>query len=226
MYFSGIGSPRQTSVTGLPLPSARLISSHLHPDISSPHRRYSLMLMQMAQITDHDLTHTPVNVRHLGTGINFNSSSSFPHHRNVYISGVLDCSPCETTPSGCIPIPIPEGDAFYPQVDPQSNEPKCIPVTRSLPSRLTLGYREQMNQVTAYLDSSFIYGSDTCEMKKLRLFSGGRMNVTDRGDLKPLMPETDLNPECRSNSKVCFRAGVLFIYSSNFKVTEFDVCFR
>lgn len=119
----------------------------------------------------------------------------------------MDCSPCQTTSSGCIPIPIPDGDTFFPNQDQDMDVPRCIPVTRSLPSRLTLGYREQMSQVTAYLDSSFIYGSDTCEMKELRLFSGGKMNVTDRGDAKPLMPETDRNPECRSGSKVCFRAG-------------------
>lgn len=190
IYDDGIGSPRQTGVTGVPLPGARLISSTLHTDAKAPHQRYALMLMQIAQIVDHDLTHTPVNSKHLGLG-------------------VLDCTPCSNTITGCIPIPIPPNDPFYPNIDPITNQAKCIPVTRSLPSRLTLGRREQMNQVTAYLDGSFIYGSDICENRQLRTFHGGKLNVTEQKDAKPLMPETASNPECRSDSNICFRAGKL-----------------
>lgn len=50
-----------TSVTGLPLPSPRLVSAMSHPDISHLHGRYTLMLMQFAQILDHDITFTPVH---------------------------------------------------------------------------------------------------------------------------------------------------------------------
>lgn len=150
--------------------------------------------MQLAQIIDHDLTHTPVNARHLGLGI-------------------LDCTSCSNTITGCIPIPIPPGDPFYPQKDRQTGQDRCIPVTRSLPSRLTLGRREQMNQVTAYLDASFIYGSDTCEAKILRSFHNGMLNVTERDEKKPLLPEWDANPECRADSNICFRAGKVEIYS-------------
>lgn len=73
---------------------------------------------------------------------------------------------------------------------------------------LKSGPREQMNQLTAYLDVSFVYGSDVCEAKSLRSFFGGRLNVTKhpfRG--KPLLPEIFAHPECRSESKVCFQAG-------------------
>lgn len=59
--FSGVGSPRSLSVLGQPLPSPRAISTSVHSDTSRPHTRYSLMVMQIAQITDHDLTFTPVN---------------------------------------------------------------------------------------------------------------------------------------------------------------------
>jgi len=48
-------------VTGVPLPSARLVSAMSHPDISHLHGRYTLMLMQFAQILDHDITFTPVH---------------------------------------------------------------------------------------------------------------------------------------------------------------------
>lgn len=77
-----------------------------------------------------------------------------------------------------------------------------------MPGQLTLGYREQLNQVTAYIDASFVYGSDVCESKILRSFSGGRMNTTIvRRNSKPLMPQITTHPECKNPSKVCFRGG-------------------
>lgn len=187
--FSGIGSPRQTSINGYPLPSARLISSTLHSDRVNSHSRYSLMLMQFAQILDHDLTHTPVNRGHLGRGI-------------------IDCSPCDsatTVHPDCIPITIASNDTFFP--NSENGREKCIPVTRSLPGRLTLGYREQMSQVTAYIDASFVYGSDRCEAEILRTFSSGFLNSTRKYNRKDLLPEIDTHPECRSRNGICFRAG-------------------
>ncbi|KAJ9587988.1 hypothetical protein L9F63_028204, partial [Diploptera punctata] len=187
-----IGSPRALSVSGKPLPSPRLISVSVHPDTSRPHVRYSLMFMQFAQLLDHDLTHTPVNKGFVGESI-------------------LDCQPCDamtTVHPECFPIPVPEGDPYFPKVNITTGKPMCIPVTRSMPGQLTLGYREQLNQVSAYVDSSFVYGSDVCEMNTLRAFTSGKMNITRspaRG--KPLMPQITTHPECKSSSKVCFRAG-------------------
>ena len=82
-YDDGLMSPRSRSVTGSPLPrfefsrhfqfvyisnvsclftfSPRLVSVNIHNDVSAPHVRYSLMMMQWGQFVDHDLTHTPVN---------------------------------------------------------------------------------------------------------------------------------------------------------------------
>ena len=60
-YDDGLMSPRGRSVTGAPLPSPRLVSVNIHNDVSAPHVRYSLMMMQWGQFVDHDITHTPVN---------------------------------------------------------------------------------------------------------------------------------------------------------------------
>ena len=54
-------SPRDRSVSGSPLPSPRLISVNIHNDVSAPHVRYNLMVMQWGQFIDHDITFTPVN---------------------------------------------------------------------------------------------------------------------------------------------------------------------
>uniref|UniRef100_A0A0K8SGF7 Peroxidasin n=3 Tax=Lygus hesperus TaxID=30085 RepID=A0A0K8SGF7_LYGHE len=190
VYNDGVGAPRSRSAQGGPLPSPRTISSRIHNDVSDPHTRYSLFLMQFSQITDHDLTFTPVNKGFVGEGI-------------------LNCRPCDSKTSvhpECFPIPIPEGDPFFPSQDSNGNR-LCIPATRSMPGQLTLGPREQMNQLTAYLDLSFMYGSDTCGAANLRMFTGGKLNFTYVPGRKPLLPESARNAECRSPNRICFHAG-------------------
>ncbi|XP_054258941.1 uncharacterized protein LOC128983605 [Macrosteles quadrilineatus] len=191
-YEDGLGKPRSTSVSGKPLPSPRLVSRSVHTDTSRLHTRYSLLVMQIAQITDHDLTFTPVN-------------------KGFINDGILNCLSCDsmiTVHPQCFPIPVPEGDPFFPSVNDTNGEPYCIPATRSMPGQRTLGPREQINQLTAYLDMSFVYGSDACEARMLRSFSGGKLNYTrspTRG--RDLLPEIYDHIECRSPDKLCFIAG-------------------
>lgn len=59
--FPGVSRPRINSVTGTPLPSPRIVSTVIHPDISNLHTRYTLMVMQFAQFLDHELTMTPIH---------------------------------------------------------------------------------------------------------------------------------------------------------------------
>jgi peroxidase len=52
---------------------------------------------------------------------------------------------------------------------------------RSIPAPRTdcnFGPREQVNQVTAWIDGSNVYASDRAEAKRLRLLRGGRLRVT------------------------------------------------
>ena len=189
-YDDGLMSPRSRSVTGAPLPSPRLISVNIHNDVSAPHVRYSLMLMQWAQFVDHDLTHTPVN--------------------RGFSSSILDCKACDSQTRlhpECLPIPIPQGDPYFPQINITSGEEFCLGFTRSMPGQLTLGFREQINQITSFADASNVYGSDVCEMRELRSFFGGRLNSTSARGAKDLLPLTDENEECKSKSGFCFEAG-------------------
>lgn len=66
----------------------------------------------------------------------------------------------------------------------------------------TLGPREQINQVTAYLDGSTIYGSSVEEANDLRLFRGGLMKTQPGppGATKGLLPPEDNVIDCRSKN--------------------------
>ena len=74
---------------------------------------------------------------------------------------------------------------------------------------LLSGPREQLNQNTAFVDASHIYGQDICQADSLRDFSGGKMQWTPspiHGG-KIMMPTTETNKECKSELGKCYVAG-------------------
>ncbi|XP_028027075.1 uncharacterized protein LOC114240650 [Bombyx mandarina] len=190
VYEDGVSRPRINSVTGTPLPSPRVISTVIHPDISNLHTRYTLMVMQFAQFLDHELTMTPI-------------------HKGFHES-IPDCRSCDsprTVHPECNPFPVPRGDHYYPEVNVTSGERLCFPFMRSLPGQQQLGPREQVNQNTPYIDGSVIYGENPCIFRKLRGFNG-RLNATNNPfNGKDLLPRSDSHPECKAASGYCFIAG-------------------
>lgn len=67
-------------------------------------------------------------------------------------------------------------------------------------------------QVTAFVDASNVYGSTLCEMRRLRAFVGGRLNVTkNTAGGKPLLPQVGALNE-RSSSETC----ILTLYEGQF----------
>lgn len=189
-YEDNVNRPRLNSVTGSPLPSPRLVSTMIHADISNLHNRYSLMLMQYAQFLDHDITFTPVQIG--------------------FFASIPDCRACDsprTVHPECMPIPVPRADHHYPQVNRSTGERLCFSFMRSLPGQQHLGAREQINQNSAYLDISQVYGEHSCMARDLRSY-GGRLNVT-RHPIKgkDLLPQSPVHPECKAPSGYCFIAG-------------------
>ncbi len=175
------------------LPNPRQISALVHGERSTPSdsKRYTIALMQFGQFLDHDITLTPMMRQRNGS--------------------LENCWSCDSMSSEvCMPIPIPEGDEFFPSRNPRSGEKKCMDFVRSVPT-VRRGVREQINKVTAWLDSSHIYGSFLCHTNNLRQGLDGKMKVLPHPlgttAFKPLMPRHATNHECDSPSGLCFNAG-------------------
>ena len=88
------------------------------------------------------------------------------------------------TPDEPVPIPVPTGDPFF---DPLSTGAAVIDFSRSVhTSNPTLqSPRQQMNQITAFLDGSNVYGSDPVRALTLRRLDGSGKLLTSPGDLLP-----------------------------------------
>ena len=63
----------------------------------------------------------------------------------------------------------------------------------------------KQNQITHWLDSSAVYGSNPKRMRELRSFSNGRLRNQFTNDGEELPPD-DLTENCR-NGSVCLLAG-------------------
>ena len=185
---------------GFLLPSARTVSL----EIASAHHitqdeEYTHMLMQWGQFLDHDMDFVPMAA----------SNARFSDGRH--------CNETCENQSPCFPIPVPQND-------PRIVRHRCIGVTRSSAmcgSGMTsvffqaMAPRQQINQLTSYIDASNVYGSSDHEASLLRDFA------TERGWLrtgivspsgKPLLPANINSPvDCQVDPNTahipCFLAG-------------------
>jgi peroxidase len=110
-----------------------------------------------------------------------------------------------------MPISVPPGDPFF---DPFFTNLQTISFRRALfdPSTGTSSPREQVNEITGYIDGSNVYGSTPERAAWLRTGSGGRLKVTDTpvGTLLPFNDGTQPNagsPEAPDLSTSSFLAG-------------------
>ena len=89
-------------------------------------------------------------------------------------------SPIET-----FDIDVPQGDPWF---DPNGTGVEQIPLDRSLYAVDGAAVRQQVNQITAFIDGSNVYGSDQARALELRTLDGtGRLKTTPSA-FGPLLP--------------------------------------
>ena len=157
-YEDGISTPVGLSQQNAgdsyspPWPSARHISWKIIEDIRPDvPPTITHMVMQWGQFVDHDLDIAPV----------FDEGS---------------CG-CTITPK-CIPIEVNPLDPVFGRNS--SNNGSCLPFSRSVPSCARSIAREQVNDLTSYIDASNVYGSSLELANSLRLFKGGLLKQGNR----------------------------------------------
>src|SRR5699024_251464 len=104
---------------------------------------------------------------------------------------------------------VPSQDNFL-----RSESQECINFVRSAPAvnpKCRFGPREQLNQLSSYLDGNNIYGASQKETMALREFRGGRLRVSfvNNEEFLPLN-QNDTNNNCQlpKNSQMkCFLGG-------------------
>lgn len=135
-------------------------------------------------------------------------------------------------------IAIPKFDPFF---DPFGTGTQVMSFHRGMfdPATGITTPRQQINELTGYLDASFLYGSDDARATALRSLVGGKMKVTPTsfGDLAPFNDGTVGNagsPERPDLSTTLFIAGdirineqptlacmhILFIREHNFQAAK------
>jgi hypothetical protein len=113
--------------------------------------------------------------------VNSARASDFIWQWGQFLDHDLDLTPVK--PNETFNIPVPIGDPFF---DPNGTGSQVIFLNRSVHvGGNGSDPREQINVLTAFIDASNVYGSDTARAMQLRTLSGGKMN-TSEGNLLPL----------------------------------------
>ncbi|XP_071446700.1 peroxidasin homolog [Hetaerina americana] len=196
-----IGWTKSIKYFGHHKPSTRLVSTQLISTKEvTPDSHYTHMLMQWGQFLDHDIDHAIPSL----------SGESFEEG--------VDCKKSCEYASPCYPIEIPPND-------PRVKHRRCIDFIRSS-AVCGSGHtsvlfdkvlpREQINQLTSYIDASQVYGFTEDLAEDLRDFKDEwgllRTGVTSRSGGKPLLPFAGNQPiDCRRDPQEsnigCFLAG-------------------
>ena len=167
-----------------PNPSARHISESIINNITTDEIPFTHILMQWGQFLDHDLD--------LGPELE------------------EECEDCKVTDI-CVPIQVTDSDPAFGLDTP--NKGKCLPFRRSLPvcpeaPPLSFEAREQVNDLTSYIDGSMVYGSNDIIGDAVREFKGGLLRVGKNfpGNQPSLPVDNQFLVAC-PNQTGCFLCG-------------------
>ncbi|XP_046489875.1 peroxidase [Neodiprion pinetum] len=187
-YGDGLSSPRKGK-SGKSLPSAREVSLRVHSPSPSSNPSFTVMLAVFGQFFDHDITATAISQ---GT----NGSS------------IACCPPASGHPE-CFPVRVGPGDPVY-----DATNSTCMEFVRSAPApQCRIGPRQQLNQVSAFIDASVVYGATEPSAQYLREGVGGRLKMQVTPDNRTLLPPSE-NPNDGCNrilenlrGRYCFASG-------------------
>ncbi|XP_018783956.1 PREDICTED: chorion peroxidase [Bactrocera latifrons] len=191
-YADGISRPRASHASdGTQLPPARKVSLDIHRAAYDTDANFTVMLAVFGQFLDHDITAT--------------SLSSLPEGESI------DCCALTTAEMHpeCYPVPILPDDPYY-----QRYNVTCLNFVRSAPAPTGhFGPRQQLNQGTAFIDGSVVYGCTEQRQRHLRTMLNGTMRMYITGDGRQLLPlSTNLEDGCNrvemaTAGKYCFESG-------------------
>jgi len=115
-----------------------------------------------------------------GSRPNSAGASDFVWQWGQFVDHDLDETPT-VSPAEAFDIAVPAGDPFF---DPSSSGTAIIGLNRSDYASVD-GVRQQINEITAYIDASNVYGSDEERAFVLRLRDGSGRLATSEGGLLP-----------------------------------------
>ena len=153
------------------------------------------------------------------------ATGSRPNSRNVsdfvwqwgqFLDHDLDLT-FTANPAEPFPIAVPTGDPYF---DPNSTGLMTIGLNRSSYQRIG-NIRQQVNQITAFIDASMVYGSDAATATALRTGNAGRMRVST-GRLLPMAADGSfLAGDIRVNEQTNLIAiHTLFVREHNYWAGE------
>lgn len=173
------------SVYGVPLPNPRNLSNELFSGRTLPDSNVSMLFVYFGLFLDHDMIFT----------------------RQSYLRNSLCCLKENIENSHrphpeCVNIEIHESDPFY--------GPHNVTCMGLLRDRSAIGdcpgRRENMNDMTSYIDCSDVYGKTKKESSNLRAFKNGELRTFKESN-SALLP-TDVNSgNCAALDKFCFLSG-------------------
>ncbi|KAJ8985609.1 hypothetical protein NQ317_015102 [Molorchus minor] len=193
-YLDGVNEPRR-AVNRKTLPGPRVISNALVKFTDRPDNHFTAAMMHWGQFIEHDLSQpsTPVMLN-TEEPIECCSENGF------------NLSPRYVHPF-CYPITTPSTGGQY-----HDDGFDCMNYVRSqvaLRPDCSFGPREQINQVSHYLDGSQIYGSTYSRSVSVRSFIGGKLNTShfNGQEYLPLSNHPTKDCQVSSSEATCFRSG-------------------
>ncbi|KAB0801447.1 hypothetical protein PPYR_05801 [Photinus pyralis] len=186
-YGDGFSEPRIAKDGGA-LPSARDVSVLVHRPIYRHDNKFTVMLAVWGQFIDHDITATALTQTSEGKQIACCLENEHPD---------------------CFPVQISTNDPYYVQ-----HGITCMEFVRSAAASSDhFEPRQQLNQVSSYLDGSVIYSTSSDTVEALRQFQDGKLNVLVTTDNRTLLPpsydeEDGCNREEQNKlNRYCFLTG-------------------